>query len=200
MSIRTGKTTACEWCGKEVYHSPSQIREHTYCSRTCSNRAQSQVLRDNPSLRTSKGTAVICANCSKEFHVKPHRVTKAKFCSKVCNFAYRFGRTNHRQAKDMRGANNPNYRGTNNHVTARLTALGAFPHKCILCGFDAVVDVHHIIPQREGGTNDLTNLAVLCPNHHRLADIKRISRDELTKTVLAAIAQQQDRPPPSDQQ
>jgi 5-methylcytosine-specific restriction endonuclease McrA len=42
--------------------------------------------------------------------------------------------------------------------------------KCAVCSFDEVVEVHHIIPQRVGGTNDPENLILLCPNHHAMAD------------------------------
>jgi hypothetical protein len=37
---------------------------------------------------------------------------------------------------------------------------------CILCGFDKVVDLHHIDRNRQN--NSRTNLVGLCPNHHRL--------------------------------
>ncbi len=42
--------------------------------------------------------------------------------------------------------------------------------KCFICSFDEVVEVHHIIPRHKGGTDDIENLALLCPNHHALAD------------------------------
>lgn len=42
--------------------------------------------------------------------------------------------------------------------------------KCAVCSFDEVVEVHHIIPQRVGGTDDPENLILLCPNHHAMAD------------------------------
>jgi predicted restriction endonuclease len=42
--------------------------------------------------------------------------------------------------------------------------------KCVVCSFDEVVEVHHIVPRREGGSDDPDNVVVLCPNHHALAD------------------------------
>jgi len=42
--------------------------------------------------------------------------------------------------------------------------------KCIICGFDKRVHLHHIIKRRIGGSNDKENLVYLCPNHHWMAD------------------------------
>ncbi|MDE1812603.1 MAG: HNH endonuclease [Thaumarchaeota archaeon] len=43
--------------------------------------------------------------------------------------------------------------------------LIASKHQCSICQVDTI-EVHHIKPVSEGGTNDLENLMVLCPNHH----------------------------------
>ncbi len=42
--------------------------------------------------------------------------------------------------------------------------------KCAVCGFDDVVEIHHILPRRVGGTDALENLILLCPNHHAMID------------------------------
>lgn len=42
--------------------------------------------------------------------------------------------------------------------------------KCMVCGFDEVVEIHHIIPRYLDGSDELSNLALLCPNHHALAN------------------------------
>lgn len=40
---------------------------------------------------------------------------------------------------------------------------------CQTCKWDkANCDVHHILPRSRGGTNDKSNLIILCPNCHRL--------------------------------
>lgn len=70
----------------------------------------------------------------------------------------------------------------------------AYGCKCALCGWQASSEllsykgkiqyshgneIHHITPVREGGTEDADNLILLCPNHHAMADLELISRDEL---------------------
>jgi predicted HNH restriction endonuclease len=59
--------------------------------------------------------------------------------------------------------------------------------KCIVCGFDTAVVVHHIIPKADNGTNDPENLAVLCPNHHAMVHKNMISSEELT-LIIKGIA------------
>lgn len=46
--------------------------------------------------------------------------------------------------------------------------FGKIPKSCVICGFDKIVEFHHIVPKAKGGQTDLTNLVVLCPNHHKM--------------------------------
>jgi predicted restriction endonuclease len=62
----------------------------------------------------------------------------------------------------------------------------------MIWGWDTIVDIHHIVPRRHGGTNALANLIALCPNHHRMADRGLISQEELSQIILSAIAQLPD--------
>jgi predicted restriction endonuclease len=81
---------------------------------------------------------------------------------------------------------NPNYRHGRNQSSARTSAKIWYPQACIVCGFDVVVEIHHILPKAEGGDNDPANLAVLCPNHHAMAELSLLSRDELFEYARAA--------------
>jgi 5-methylcytosine-specific restriction endonuclease McrA len=183
----------CSHCGETFYRKPSERKTgNNYCSRKCSNQAQSIHLHNNPELRRNKDREIICQNCGDIFHVKPHRVSKAKFCSKTCYYAHEYGTRRPDQKKDIPGEKNPIFKGTSNRVTARTNAIKYLGNKCMICGWDISIDVHHIVPIRSGGTNNIDNLIVLCPNHHRMADMKLISRDELTDTTRAAIAQLSD--------
>lgn len=60
-------------------------------------------------------------------------------------------------------------------LSVRLTGKYAYLYerfggRCIICGFDEVVEVHHINPRKIGGDDSPENLILLCPNHHALAD------------------------------
>lgn len=48
---------------------------------------------------------------------------------------------------------------------------------CSNCGWnEATCDIHHIIEKSKGGTDDHENLTYLCPNCHRLAHNKKLTK------------------------
>lgn len=53
----------------------------------------------------------------------------------------------------------------------RTICFKNWPKSCILCGFDKVVEVHHLDNNHKN--NDKNNLVPLCPNHHRMIHTKR---------------------------
>lgn len=191
----------CPQCGKTFYRKPSERRlSNNYCSRKCANKAQSRSLQDIPELRTTNGPEKKCEHCGNLFPVKPYRYKTRRFCSRACFHAHRFGGSHPRgKAVNLSGKNNPNFKNATTRTTARDFARKAFGDACMICGWDVHVDVHHIIPMRHGGTNNIDNLIVLCPNHHRMADAGMIPNKELTNLVLSAIAQQSDLQPLFDQ-
>lgn len=41
---------------------------------------------------------------------------------------------------------------------------------CSICGWnEAICDIHHIIPKHKGGSEDHSNLIIVCPNCHRVS-------------------------------
>jgi 5-methylcytosine-specific restriction endonuclease McrA len=61
--------------------------------------------------------------------------------------------------------------------------------KCCYPNCDEMIalDVHHIVPREEGGLNRDSNLIVLCPVHHRLADRGAIPRNRLKRYNVKKI-------------
>lgn len=60
-------------------------------------------------------------------------------------------------------------------IVVKLTGRYAYLYerfgaKCVVCKFDEIVEVHHIVPKYAGGDDSPENLVLLCPNHHALAD------------------------------
>ena len=89
-----------------------------------------------------------CPICNK--HIKTNNIT----CSRSCANKYR---------KHTKGTNRAKLINTLKTSLALLTN-----GKCQSCGNINynILQVHHIIPRSKGGTNDLNNLQLLCPNCH----------------------------------
>lgn len=62
--------------------------------------------------------------------------------------------------------------------------------KCCVCGFTEVVEVHHIISRSMGGTDEIENLILVCPNHHALIERGMIFIKDIHKKF-------EDYPPPN---
>jgi 5-methylcytosine-specific restriction endonuclease McrA len=56
--------------------------------------------------------------------------------------------------------------------TFRLMIRREFYDCCAICAWDgAPCDVCHIVARKDGGTDTLDNVVMLCPNHHRRFDL-----------------------------
>ena len=61
-------------------------------------------------------------------------------------------------------------------ISKALKSFHSF--KCQLCGWHGFktkfggryIEIHHLIPLSKKGTNNLNNLVVVCPNHHKMLD------------------------------
>lgn len=62
-------------------------------------------------------------------------------------------------------------KGTTSWKTANILTLMRDDCHCRICGShyerDNPVEVHHIIPQKDGGPHNLKNLVTLCEKHHK---------------------------------
>lgn len=158
----------CEHCGRPFQRRKQEVRStKNYCSKRCSGLSTTP-----PHKRAERKPAIdkVCEYCGKTYKVKPSRLNP-RFCSKPCDWAYR--------SAHMIGNGNPNHRHGKSQMSAIAIAKRNYPMRCAVCGFDVIVDVHHILPKSEGGVNDPNNLIVLCPNHHRMAQRGMITVEEL---------------------
>ena len=61
--------------------------------------------------------------------------------------------------------------------------------KCMICGYETIIEAHHIIPMCDGGKTTIENGCLLCPNHHAEAHVGILSkallkRDELLESRI----------------
>lgn len=173
----------CSLCGVVFERHPHKVRAKNghYCSWRCFALDKSAVLRANPEL-ADMGQRLTrdCLVCGESFAFKPKRINSARYCSRRCQLVGGI-------LPDYRGEANPNYRhGQSRSAVYQLMKRWA-EKKCAICGWDISVDIHHIVPIREGGKNTDDNLILLCPNHHRMADMGLLSREEMREAALKLL-------------
>ncbi|MCH7850598.1 MAG: HNH endonuclease [Nanoarchaeota archaeon] len=66
-------------------------------------------------------------------------------------------------------------------IQLRRRVLVEAGHRCAIptCREMSTVDIHHIVPWKEGKEHKYENLIALCPNCHRMADNEKIDRKSL---------------------
>jgi hypothetical protein len=64
---------------------------------------------------------------------------------------------------------------------------------CRICGAPGYLEVHHIVPVAQGGTNEAINLIALCQDHHRA-----VHRGEFTQEELSRYAEDPEYDPEMD--
>lgn len=52
---------------------------------------------------------------------------------------------------------------------------------CLICNFNRIIEIAHIIPASKGGLLTKENTLGLCPNHHYLFDNKKLTIEEAEK-------------------
>lgn len=134
----------CEVCNKDLYRKPYQLKKNegkAFCSMECFNRRNY--------------SPKICPICSLPFSGNKDRIT----CSRACSNKSRTGK--------LYKIGSPNDR-VSNVKKLKVKLLLERGNACELCKFDNinVLQVHHIVERKNGGSDDLENLKLLCPNCH----------------------------------
>lgn len=164
----------CAYCGM-----PKLVWKHEFNRSKsgrffCSSECRSGYLKkfgpkgpDNPNWRGGKQTGV-CHVCGKLFSFYPSVRPDARYCSNEC-----------------RHADHGNLIRGNGYfsspATARQQAHKWLPNECAICGWsEASCDAHHIYGR---SSNDISDLIMLCPNHHRLVHQKKIDMAVLKEAL-----------------
>ena len=158
----------------------------------------------NSCLRCKKLTnnAKFCGlSCSVSFnnlgkkHGPPRKIDLYISC-KICGIkTYRrnFCCDDHRrQARKARKVKNPLIKAKKlAGQKARKLYFETFPYKCVVCGYEKIIAVHHFIELNTVNSDKydelcyIDNLAGLCLNHHEELHRKMISEDFVKEKKLA---------------
>jgi hypothetical protein len=137
----------CKNCNKEF---ESDTRETNRgkgicCSRKCGSEYAN---KNRPLIN------LVCQGCLKPYTSK---MKNSKFCTIQCN------------QKSRTRINGTNETGRNT-LSKRINKLKkSFTSECFSCKWNkCACDIHHIVEKSNGGSDDLNNLTILCPNCHRL--------------------------------
>jgi hypothetical protein len=134
----------CRICGKPIYRRPFEIEKGpVYCSQACFGIGCQKV--------------AVCPVCGKEFLSGRNRKTCSHACANTGRAGVRYkqaGRPPCDRVADSRA------------LKKRLIDMRG--SRCQRCGYSDVniLVVHHITRRSDGGTNDLDNLELICPNRH----------------------------------
>lgn len=123
-----------------------------------------------------------CIVCGKD--IPADRKGNSKYCSLKCLRMTDTGNTYKRISDNS-------HKG---YLSKELIAI--YGWRCAICGWRASEDlitvngqtqyahgneIHHIVAVKDGGRATFDNLILLCPNHHKQADLKIISLEELRR-------------------
>lgn len=91
-----------------------------------------------------------CPICLKEFDTTSNPKEERTTCSYSCSNSF-----------FRSGENNPNWK----QGSYRSTCFSQHDKKCIICGEDKIVEVHHY--DNNHNNNSIENLIPICPTHHK---------------------------------
>jgi len=132
---------SCYVCKKPIYRRPSQIESGlVFCSTACVG-------------KNSRTNEKYCPVCGKIIF------GKSKTCSRTCS-------NKNRNGTKYDGLNKNNNASKSKILKENLSKIrGGI---CQECGNEnySILQVHHIIERCNGGTNEESNLELLCPNCH----------------------------------
>ena len=113
-----------------------------------------------------KSFSVTCECCSTEFTVDERELSfpskNEYFCSRSC-------------ANSKGGQAKADKYHQDSDATYTTVAWRHHKKECLVCGFDFIVEAHHVDCDHEN--NDPKNLVPLCPNHHKMVHTNRYKHD-----------------------
>lgn len=192
--LYTSTTETCEWCGAGVIKIPSQLRSHTFCSRQCNGKWNSENIIGESHPRWSGNDLVYtCDNCGEIFRAKSATPNnKHHFCSQPCRHEY------------MCGENSAFWKGESAHLTyprefdinIKETIRNRDNRICQMCSkpeneCDKRLYIHHIDENKDN--SNLLNLISLCSQcHSKIHSKDNPWKDHFTTIAMENTLKQQE--------
>lgn len=153
MKYKRNPNCVCSLCAKEIYRRPFQLKKGAvYCSADCFHKSSEKPEK--------------CVMCTNMVLAKKN----CKTCSKDC-------------ANKLRAESASKRRDTwkDKGIVVRnlkKKLLKLYGEKCQRCDYNKmeILEVHHIVERHLGGSNEISNLELLCPNCHAEEHYSRNNR------------------------
>lgn len=176
----------CNKCGKEYYVTCTKIqfekgRYRKTCSSGCANsrkmteekreRIRNSVKNTFDKKRKERKYTYICEKCGNSFisYFKIRKERK-KHCDN-CKQKYPHYHDDPKTILDLS-------KRTITKILCRAN-IG-----CSICGWNkSTCDIHHIIPRKNNGSDEISNLIIVCPNCHRIIHNSNVYSEEYLKEL-----------------
>jgi hypothetical protein len=134
----------CKVCNKEIYRRPNQLENssNVFCGYECYSKWCTILIK--------------CSVCGTEYRSGLHKKT----CSKACANKLKIG-SHYNSGRPIKDVVKTQQALKNRLITLR----GCNCEKCG-CTKTSILNVHHKIRKVDGGSDDLDNLQLICPNCH----------------------------------
>lgn len=193
---RQPKTTVrCAKCQREFqkFASEAERTGANYCSRSCAAQANNRL---HPKRHKEHHHCVICGKEAKRGR---------KFCNDHRSSSILSARTLGEILRKSHGQPSNRYcsiRSNAKVVARRFSKQNGIEYACVLCGYNTFVDVCHIADistfphdATVGEINSLSNLTLLCKNHHKEFDNNLFESDPPSLASLQKTSDPSDPKP-----
>lgn len=162
----------CEHCAKTFMARPLGIEKRRFCAMKC--RDAYRAIHTGEEHPSYKRVDHECPVCGVVYPARPALVRQGKtFCSSKCG----------QRSRSLKLSALQSVPGSWSY--GKTLALRRDGFACLICGFDVVLHVHHIVPRSKGGDHSVNNLATLCPNHHAMVHRNLVAIEEIAARIAA---------------
>lgn len=163
----------CIVCGNDLT-GPSQRK---FCSSRCAAIYNNNKRKERNYSTKGRTKIVQCIRCGCNIDVSIHSSRK----SWICNECKQNNSPHSKNVEKIKSI----LEFSKRTAVKILKRMGA---KCSICGWDeSTCDIHHIIPKKNGGTDNMDNLIYICPNCHRICHTTNKYSIEHLKSLAISI-------------
>jgi hypothetical protein len=175
---KTPVRVECRNC-KSVLYVPPASSGKNFCSAAC--RDAFRAAQVGPLSPYYKRVDLVCERCGNACQLTASELSRGRtpYCSAEC------GREARRLKLKALGESRADIHAWS---YGRKAALVRDKRRCVVCGFSVALNVHHIVARAKGGSNHISNMITLCPNHHAMVHKNMLSAKYLKSLIDGSVS------------